>query len=604
MSADIFISYAREDRPRVGPLAQLLEAEGWSVWWDHDLLPGQQWHKVIEEALHASQCVIVVWTKASVKRPFVFDEAREGARRSILVPVLMENVRIPLGFGGIEAASLLDWQGERVHPGIARLIAAVTHFVGLPRKETPGQDEEDAILPPVALAPEPEGATEAIHDEIASEEEASVAEPESIHRPEEVAPEVEPVATERAETALIDDEPGVAEEPKADAAAEVEEPAVVEVEGGEAGVEAVEEAVREDLEEQPVAPPPEEHGAPPETLPEEEADTPEKPIPAELERWIKEPKRLVLVAVGVIVIAVILVVALQIDNLLDPDPLGVAAIKIDPPEVRVEVGSRLQLTATLRDSLDNLLDGQVGWESSDSSIASVDSAGVVRGVKTDSAHIIARSGGVERKIIVRVLPKMTFNWTPVGTMGRFEVTQGQWKAVMGTEPWKGKQYVREDDSYPAVYVTWINAKAFIVKLNELDSRYSYHLPSEEQWERAAKAGTTNRWAGTDSEDALCGYANVADASAKRENPDWPTVSCNDGYAGLAPVGAFGPNNWSLFDMSGNVWEWTETKSGSRRVVRGGGFDTPAEGVLLTFRNPFPPGSRGPNLGFRLVRRDL
>jgi hypothetical protein len=81
---DIFISYASADRPRVVPLVDALRQKGWSVWWDRTIPPGKTWDQVIEAALDAARCVIVLWSKESVKAHWVLTEAEEGRRRGIL----------------------------------------------------------------------------------------------------------------------------------------------------------------------------------------------------------------------------------------------------------------------------------------------------------------------------------------------------------------------------------------------------------------------------------------------------------------------------------------------------------------------------------------
>ncbi len=76
--SDIFLSYAREDRPWVKLLAECLEEQGWSVWWDRNIAAGKRFEKVITDALSQAKCVVVIWSQASVESPWVQDEASEG----------------------------------------------------------------------------------------------------------------------------------------------------------------------------------------------------------------------------------------------------------------------------------------------------------------------------------------------------------------------------------------------------------------------------------------------------------------------------------------------------------------------------------------------
>ncbi len=123
--SDIFISYAREDRETAERLAHALTNQGWSVWWDRDIPPGQSFDQVIEQQIDAARCMVVLWSRTSAPSDWTKVEAEEGERRGVLVPALIEDVRIPLAFRRIQAADLVDWTGDEQAEGFAALVAAV-----------------------------------------------------------------------------------------------------------------------------------------------------------------------------------------------------------------------------------------------------------------------------------------------------------------------------------------------------------------------------------------------------------------------------------------------------------------------------------------------
>ena len=237
-------------------------------------------------------------------------------------------------------------------------------------------------------------------------------------------------------------------------------------------------------------------------------------------------------------------------------------------------------------------------------------------------------------------------------LGTHEVTLGQWKAVMGTSPNTCEGEC--DEKLPVVNVSWNDACRFMVELTrrenealrkrgapELTPCYEqtgdtwtwkdpactgFRLPTETEWEYAARAGTQTAYSFGNDPKEMCKYGNGLDEARQRKYPDdadpkeaGSMFHCDDKFADLAPVGKFLPNAWRLHDMHGNAWEWvwdwyagsyesnastlgyTGPASGDMRVLRGGSFGNWPGGLRAAGRVWSPPTSQFPSCGLRCVR---
>jgi formylglycine-generating enzyme required for sulfatase activity len=184
-------------------------------------------------------------------------------------------------------------------------------------------------------------------------------------------------------------------------------------------------------------------------------------------------------------------------------------------------------------------------------------------------------------------------------LGKYEVTQAQWTAVMGNNPSKFK-----GQNNPVEQVSWDDAQIFIEQLNAQEGHNRYRLPTEAEWEYAARAGTTGAYSFGDDAASLGEYGWYED------NSGWEAH----------PVGQKQPNAWGLYDMHGNVWEWVEdwygesyyrnspltdpagpSSAGSyHRVFRGGAWYSNVRHCRSAMRYDIPSGLSYGTLGFRLA----
>jgi hypothetical protein len=120
---DVFVSYAHDDRERVGPIVGQFKAAGLSVWWDTEIEIGNKWRDVIYDRLTHAKSVCVFWSTSSTTRDFVLDEAQEGYNRGNLIPILLDAIKPPLGFGQIQFRSLAN--PATASDEMAQIIASI-----------------------------------------------------------------------------------------------------------------------------------------------------------------------------------------------------------------------------------------------------------------------------------------------------------------------------------------------------------------------------------------------------------------------------------------------------------------------------------------------
>jgi formylglycine-generating enzyme required for sulfatase activity len=206
-------------------------------------------------------------------------------------------------------------------------------------------------------------------------------------------------------------------------------------------------------------------------------------------------------------------------------------------------------------------------------------------------------------------------------IGKFEVTWDEWDRCVAARVCP----ISDDEGWgrgrrPVINISWDDTQLYLAWLSHKTGK-RYRLPSEAEWEYVAQAHTDTRFSWGEAETSACDYANVLDWSTREQHPNWFWfVGCDDKFPATAPVGSFKPNPWGLYDIHGNVWEWTQdcwhsnyegapTEGSawiaggdcSKRVNRGGGWGNHPRSVRASGRDADMQGSRGDAIGFRVVR---
>lgn len=629
---DIFISYAREDEAWVRPLVAELERCGWSVFWDRRIPTGKDWRSHIGAALERARCVVVVWSRDSITAQFVLEEADEGKERCVLFPIFRHQVRPPLGFRGIHAADLSEWSPGVPTPPFDSFFADLNAMLGSPPDQaaavgsalTKGpiwaeirrelvRNGPNAILERLALSqsrinPLIAGSADSqMHRESGPSESPPDAPKDRPSTPSPVGDAPTPSfanADLGAGCPSSRDPPAQGQsvlwhEPM-DAAAQSKVvttplPAPTHRAGrlafaallsaGTIGIGAYvfthpsTERPPATVEVQPAAitPP---SAVEPATLPLATEPAPTQPIPS------VKPARLQPSQIFT-------------DTLVDGSPCPFC------PEMLVIPARSFTMGPTAEERK---------W--------AVDQGGQEDLYKYERP---ARS--------VRIAADFA--------LGRMEVTRGQFARFVdatkrdmsgGCRTWTSSKRkldaatgwwspgFDQDDTHPVVCVSWEDATAYVAWLKQQTGE-DYRLPSEAEWEYAARAGsaTARFWGDDFSNSTICTYANVADQAFKKKLDLEPFSSCDDQFAFTSPVGTLKPNRFKLFDLQGNVWEWNQdcyrgnyddvprfkdpSTSGdcSERVLRGGSWAVGPWFLRPTNRTWDAPVVRDDDTGFRVAR---
>ncbi len=483
--SDIFLSYKSEDRAKAQIIAEALESHGYSVWWDRVIPPGRTFDEVIEEELDAAKCMVVLWSKESVKSEWVRTEASEGKRQKKIIPVLIEDVEPPFAFRLIEAAKLIDWDGTMPNPEFDLLLGSVSRMLG--------------------KVPAPKA--EIQKTGVQGEEEQKKTE---INKQEEERAEKE--KQERLQKEGKDRLKKEKERQK------------------EQRRGAIKDAIQENI------------------------HTVKRKVSKEM-------------IIAVVLIFSILLVGYWVFPITD-GPNYVTETPTPTPSTPSPTPIPKYSTNSIDMEFVLIPAGEFDMGSPSSEVGRQDNEGPVHQVTISEPFY----------------------------MSRCEVTQKQWREVMGSDP----SYNKGDD-LPVEKVSWNDVQEFITKLNEREGSVKYRLPSEAEWEYAARAGTTTRYSFGDDESDLADYAWY------HENSEGSTH----------PVGQKKPNPWGLYDMHGNVYEWVQDEwhdsydraptNGSAwesgdgpHVGRGGGWDRSAGGCRSAVCFTFTPGGHN-YLGFRLLK---
>lgn len=472
---DIFLSYSTKDRDRLKPLFQALAQQGWSVFWDHQSIhTGENWHRKIEEAINNSRCVVVVWSKHSIQSEWVLEEASRGKARNVLLPIRIDAIEPPFGFGMRQAGDFTGWNGKGDHPAFIELAAQIYGLLGRGSQPLPPPPKSrmGVVLAGVtAVAVTSGGIYLQQTGYFAGENAAAIAQP------------VAPVAESKVVPA-------------------------------------------------PVVTPP---------APELPATPPKQPEPKTLP---SEPEMVDIIAEG---------------------------------------SKPVSFTMGCKEGRDDV-EGDC-----DSDEKPAHKVTLTKPYKLAKTEVTVAQ--------FRAFVEATGYKTTAEEKGSCWSWADGWKEVKGNS-WLKLGFEQGED-HPVACVSWDDAQAYVDWLKK-ETQNPYRLPTEAEWEYAARGGKEG--------------AYPWGQSIGKNNANCSGDLCGDKFEYTSPVDSFAANPFGLKDMHGNVWEWVSdwkgdyaaepqqdpkgSSSGASRVLRGGSWGSIPGSVRSANRFNYAPVYRDYDVGFR------
>jgi len=559
--ASIFLSYSRADRPKAQIIAEALAAEGFEVWWDKVLRAGETYDEVTETRLRDADAVIVLWSTVSVKSKWVRAEATLGQRTSVLIPAMIEEAERPIMFELTQSADLIGWEGDRSDPRWKAFVDDARGVIGKPATPAPAAPSAAAV-PDMTM--ELTFWTSIKDGEDAADFEAYLRRYPDGHYSDLARNRIAAIARKAASAA-----PAPAPPPPA-----------------------------------PAPPPPPPPPPPPVAKvvappPKPAASAPPRPQPAPARAPAPSPARTSGSSVPLLIGGLIAIVAAGygVSQLLPGKPAEEARVEIPAEELPAQ-----EIAAVTPPEAPVIDTAPPETPPVETTAATVPEPAPPEPVCEICPPLVSLPGG-------------TFLMgSPVGESGRepiegpqrevtvkpfsiskTEITVGQWRACIEGGGCNGyRNPLGTDDTLPVAAISWKDAEAYAKWLSS-ETGKSWRLPTEAEWEYAARGGTTTPYWWGEKFDAT---------KAPRDK--------------VREAGSLPENTFGLQGMLGNVSEWTQdcyvngytdaptdgsaVTSGdcSRRVVRGGSVKSSPSAHRAANRARLSVSTRDRQYGFRVV----